>query len=351
MASRFYSPNQQFCDATGAPFAGGTLGFFASGTSTPLSTFTDSALTIANTNPIVLDSAGRAGNVFLQNLAYKVVLADANGVQIWSDDPVYTSEFSTNSQFQTYPGNPNGHIAGNQGAAGVVPASVVWDSADNLLYICTATGTTLSAVWTAINTTPVGAVPTGQIVSFAGTSAPAGWLLCGGQAISRVTFAGLFGVVGTLYGVGDGSTTFNIPDCRGRVEAGKDDMNGVAASRIGTLVTDSGTIVGATLGSTGGSQNHVQTVGELVSHNHPASSSSVVTDPTHIHSLTAVPSNPALAAGGGAQFAGGTASSINTAASATGISVATSTSITNSGSSSAMAWLQPTIIFNKIIKT
>jgi hypothetical protein len=87
MANRFYSPNQQFCDTTGAPYAGGSLAFYASGTSTPLNTYSDAALTIPNTNPVVLDSAGRAGNIFLQNLAYKVVLSDANSNPIWTDDP------------------------------------------------------------------------------------------------------------------------------------------------------------------------------------------------------------------------------------------------------------------------
>jgi hypothetical protein len=57
---------------------GGSLAFYASGTSTPLATYSDSALTSPNTNPVVLDAAGRAGNIFLQNLAYKVVLSDAN---------------------------------------------------------------------------------------------------------------------------------------------------------------------------------------------------------------------------------------------------------------------------------
>jgi hypothetical protein len=74
MANRLSSPNQQYSDFTGAPYAGGSLTFQASGTSTPLATYSDRALSIANTNPVVLDSAGRAGNIFLQNLAYKSFL-------------------------------------------------------------------------------------------------------------------------------------------------------------------------------------------------------------------------------------------------------------------------------------
>ena len=56
--------------------------------------------------------------------------------------------------------------------------------------------------------------PIGAILAFGGSSAPAGWLLCQGQAVSRTTYAALFAAIGTAYGAGDGSTTFNLPDPR-----------------------------------------------------------------------------------------------------------------------------------------
>lgn len=65
-----------------------------------------------------------------------------------------------------------------------------------------------------------GGVPTGALLEYGAAAAPTGWLLCDGSAISRATYATLFGVVGTTYGVGDGSTTFNLPDLRGRVAVG-----------------------------------------------------------------------------------------------------------------------------------
>jgi microcystin-dependent protein len=81
-----------------------------------------------------------------------------------------------------------------------------------------------------------------------------------GQAISRATYAALFAAMGTTYGSGDGSTTFNIPDLRGRVPAGKDDMGGSTASRI----TNSGSgIVGTTLGAVGGGESQTLTLGQL----------------------------------------------------------------------------------------
>lgn len=75
-------------------------------------------------------------------------------------------------------------------------------------------------------------VPVGTILDYGGASIPSKYLLCAGQAVSRATYADLFTAIGTTWGVGDGSTTFNLPDLRGRVTAGKDDMNGSDANRL-----------------------------------------------------------------------------------------------------------------------
>ena len=91
-------------------------------------------------------------------------------------------------------------------------------------------------------------IPAGVIVGFGGAAAPAGWLLCDGTAVSRTTYAALFAAISTAYGVGNGSTTFNLPDARQKFELGK------AAS--GT---------GAALGDTGGAIDHTHSV---PAHNH-----------------------------------------------------------------------------------
>lgn len=65
------------------------------------------------------------------------------------------------------------------------------------------------------------AMPVGSIVEYGGSSAPTGWLICDGSAISRTDYSDLFGAIGTFFGTGDGSTTFNIPDFRGRAPYGK----------------------------------------------------------------------------------------------------------------------------------
>lgn len=111
-----------------------------------------------------------------------------------------------------------------------------------------------------------GLIPSGLVSPFAGTAAPTGWLLCDGGAVSRSAYAALFSSIGTTYGAGDGTTTFNLPDLRGRVAAGKDNMGGTAASRLTS--SSAAALSGSTLGAAGGSQQHQLTVAELASHGH-----------------------------------------------------------------------------------
>lgn len=108
-------------------------------------------------------------------------------------------------------------------------------------------------------------VPVGALMAFAGAVAPAKWLLCYGQAVSRTTYADLFTAIGTAWGSGNGSTTFNVPDFRGRVVAGKDDMGGTSANRLTGL---SGGVNGDTLAAYGGSESHTLTEAQLAAHDH-----------------------------------------------------------------------------------
>jgi len=102
----------------------------------------------------------------------------------------------------------------------------------------------------------------GDVFDTARSTAPAGSVLCYGQAISRTTYPDLFAAIGTQFGSGDGSTTFNVPDLRGRTVAGKDNMGGSAASRL------AGIIVGTTLGATAGAETIALTTSEMPVHTH-----------------------------------------------------------------------------------
>jgi len=117
----------------------------------------------------------------------------------------------------------------------------------------------------AVANVAVPTVPVGSLQAFAGANAPYSWLLCDGSAVSRTQYPDLYSALGTAYGAGDGSTTFNIPDMRGRIPAGKDNMGGTAANRLTT------TYFGGTataLGATGGSESHTLTTAQLAAHNH-----------------------------------------------------------------------------------
>lgn len=95
-------------------------------------------------------------------------------------------------------------------------------------------------------------IPTGMINPFAGTAAPTGWLLCDGSAVSRTTYAALFAVTGTAYGSGDGSTTFNLPNLKGRTPAG----------------VDAGQAEFSIVGQTGGAKTQTIGTGNLPPHTH-----------------------------------------------------------------------------------
>jgi microcystin-dependent protein len=95
---------------------------------------------------------------------------------------------------------------------------------------------------------------TGVIEDWAGTALPPGCLLCNGQAIDRTTYAGLFSLFGGTYGIGNGSTTFNLPDLRSRATIGKSDMGGPEAAFL------DGTVPRSTLGGVMGSQYSAGTV-------------------------------------------------------------------------------------------
>lgn len=104
-------------------------------------------------------------------------------------------------------------------------------------------------------------IPLGGMLDYTGSTAPnSAFVLPYGQAISRTTYASYFALVGSTFGPGDGSSTFNVPDLRGRFVAGKDDMGGSAANRV--TLAGSG-ISGTVLNGTGGAESRAITQANL----------------------------------------------------------------------------------------
>lgn len=133
----------------------------------------------------------------------------------------------------------------------------------------------------------------GLVTPFAGTNAPNGWLFCEGQDVSRIEYARLFEEIGETYGAGDGSTTFTLPDMRGRLIVGTNNGTDVPNGLNASFST-------RTTGDIGGAEVHTVTEAELPVHNHS------ITDVT-----TAV-------AGGGAPNPGGGANAISDQTTSTG---------------------------------
>jgi microcystin-dependent protein len=199
----------------------------------------------------------------------------------------------------------------------------------------------------------------GEIRIWTNSSLPSGFLWCDGSAVSRtVDYDDLFATIGTTFGVGDGSTTFNLPDLRGRVPVGKDDMNNTAGTGGGAAsrVTTAGSGVdGATLAAVGGAQNHTLVAGEMPVHTH------TVTDPGHTHTEGGHTHN-LLDVSGGAGAGNyitptGTIASTYTAKSGmvqtTTITInSNTTGITNqnAGSGGAHYNMQPSLVCNYVIR-
>jgi microcystin-dependent protein len=195
-----------------------------------------------------------------------------------------------------------------------------------------------------------GTVVSGTIILWPGTGVPTGgYLQCDGSAVSRTTYATLFALFGTTFGPGNGSTTFNLPDLRGRVPMG--------------------TSSSYTLGTNGGDEEVNLTVGQLPPHNHTLTDPGhghAVTDPGHTHGVTdpghshlAPEANVLVTLGaapggvsGGVTGNSTTGVTVNNAT--TGVTVAnspTGVSIADTGSGDPVSLLQPYLALKFYVKT
>ena len=198
------------------------------------------------------------------------------------------------------------------------------------------------------------AIASGVVADYAGTVAPVGWLMCNGQTVNRVTYAGLFTAIGTIYNVGgEAGTDFRLPDLRGRVVASLDSGG---SNRL--TVAEAG-FDGTVLGATGGTQTYALTLAQLASHQHSGAD--------HLHAMTdhyhvGYGGNAILHANFGNNWGYSTGpgtgnligwmpqtGSMDTARNTGGADRALGTSFV--GTSSRHQNTQPTMVLQKIIKT
>jgi microcystin-dependent protein len=161
-------------------------------------------------------------------------------------------------------------------------------------------------------------MPSGAMLQWPTATAPTGFLLCTGAAVSRTIYAALFAVIGTTFGAGDGTTTFNLPNFDNRFAVGAGDLY--------------------TVGATGGSKDAV-----VVSHTHTAT----VTDPGHTHTITSYDENNVGSNNSAGVDSNGSVTPPTTNSSVTGITVSNSTT----GESGTNANLPPYLSVYFIIKT
>lgn len=274
---------QQFFDNDGNPLSSGTVDFYIPSTTTRKNTWQNSTETIVNTNPVVLDAAGRA--IIYGDGVYRQILKDRLGNTIW--DKTTTSNVTGGTIITTGDGDLVGTvkpwagiIAPNQYAfsfgqevSRTTYSALLTAITQSATVICTSASNTITGL---ADTTQV---PVGAKVEL--TCVPAGTTVVS-KTVSSLTLSNPANVsinataVIFPFGNGNGTTTFNIPDLRGYVVAGRDNMGGSAANRFSTFF---GTNSASATGQTGGSPSLTVALANLPSHNH------TIYDPGHTHLL------------------------------------------------------------------
>ena len=209
--------------AAGVPNSGATLTVYNTGSTTLSNIYADAAGATAISNPQTSNAAGR---FYVQSteiwadtsIAYDCTLHLTTGetftwLSVWTLGASATVSGFAPINSPTFTGNPQAPTPAANDASGSIA--------------------TTQFVATAISSATF--IPAGIMVAFGMSTLPAGWLTCDGSAVSRSTYARLFNVIGTTWGSGDGSTTVNLPECRGQFMRGVDLGAGVDPSRsLGT---------------------------------------------------------------------------------------------------------------------
>jgi microcystin-dependent protein len=190
----------------------------------------------------------------------------------------------------------------------------------------------LTVTGTITGSAATSAVPIGAITPYAGSAAPSGYLLAYGQCVSRTTYADLFTAISTTYDNGCSGTEFGIPDLRGRVIAGQDDMGGSSANRLTDLTNG---VNGDTLGDTGGLESLTIAQANLPSFNLSLSSVNVKYD---------IATTTSTGGAGTRVYEIGSSGATTSTGGLTG-------TLPSGGSGTALGSIQPTVVLNYIIRT
>jgi len=166
-------------------------------------------------------------------------------------------------------------------------------------------------------------MPSGTVLDFAGATPPVGFLACNGSAVSRATYSDLFSAIGTTWGVGDGVTTFNVPNLNGRTTIGP-----------GTYIDTVSGSVTRSIGQAPGTEAHVLTLAQIPAHNHGGGN--------HTHAIHGL-QNQGINPGNADDLEHGNTFLRNTEASGT--------IIATQGSGASHNNMQPSLVMLKMIKT
>lgn len=344
---------QQFFDNNGNPLSSGMVDFYVPNTLTRKNTWTDSGETITNTNPVVLDGAGRA--IIYGDGSYRQILKDSSLNLIW--DKVVSSFASGSTIITTGDGDqvgtvkpwagilaPNQYVFANGQEISRVTFSILFTAITQILSVaCTTSSATITGV---SDTTqiPIGAkielscVPPGTTVSSKTSTTVT---LSNPSNVTLNASATFF-----PFGNGNGTTTFNLPDLRGYVVAGRPNMGGTASTNLTAAFFGN---TPAATGATGGLQSSTLIASNLPPYTPTGTVSLGFNDPGHVHTT---PTGITASAGPVLQaLASAVTSTSTTSSSTTGITFSPSfTGVAQGGTSVPFANIQPTITLNYIIK-
>lgn len=345
-----------FVDQNGKPLTGGKVQFYVPGTTTPKKTWQDAGETIPNTNPVVLDSAGRA--IILGDGTYRQQVYDRNGNLIWDQQ---TASGGSGGGGSVTPTVGDGDLVGTikPWSGFAAPPQYVFAYGQELARAsfpllfstitsqqtvnCTSGSPTLTSVGDTSQLKIGGKV---ESVCFGATaptvvSTTTTTVTVSANAIVSTTTAATF----FPFGDGDGSTTFNVPDLRGRTLAGRDNMGSIAANRLTSSTSGFGTT--AALGAVGGNQSDTLVSANLPPYTPTGSITNGVISFSNFTFSSIVNGGQNAISTSTTGTAGG---NLTTALSPSQAS-STFTGTPQNGTSTPFSNIQPTQIFNYIIKT